>query len=301
MTFFTWLATFLAITGGTWSLFVLAQATDPSLKAMVNHWISRVTSGELVSEWSRIFVKMFDALFGQRKFSVRFFFVSSTTSICFAATLLLLWATLYPNEVKYYFTQPWLASRHYIILFFLFSNIIPDYVSNCQTRFTIGKCAQYSKDGGRLFAWILLDFVLTCLISVAVIVPLAVFAYDLIVLSASDIFGYSRAPKFSTIDFLTLHSSEILSRHDDMTDGWRRSLTLPYGLFFYSTFLTSMWLWLHNINAFLLAAFDRFLGVNAGFLQSKKFQKTPLNWLGAISGAFFGALFLLVTLIKLLF
>ena len=213
---------------------------------------------------------------------------------------MIVWGILYPNEWRYYFTQPWLAGRHYFMLIFIFSNIVPDYISNCQTRFVIGKCAQCSKAGGGVFLWILLDFVLTCLISLAVIVPLAIFGYDLIVLSASDIFGYSYTQKFSIVDFFTLHSSEILSRHDDMTDGWRRSLTPPYGLFFYTTFLTSIWLWLHSLNAFLILSTDRLIGVNAGFLKSKRFRKRPLSWLGAISGAILGALFLLVTLIEVL-
>ena len=301
MAFFTWLAVLIALTGGMWALFELAEKTDPSLKVKVNHWISRVTSGEFVSECSGIFVNIFDAIFGKKMLSLRFFSFSLATSILFSVILLFLWATLYPNEMKYYCTQPWLASRLYVIVFFFFSNIIPDYISNCQTRFIIGRYAQYAKSGGKTFRWVLVDFMLTCLISLAVIISLSVFAYDLIVLSASGVFGYSHAPKINLVDLFALHSSEILSRHDDMTGEWRRSLTPPYGLFFYSTFLTSIWLWLHSISALLISAIGRFFGTNAGFFKSKRFRKRPLMWLGAISGGILGALFLIATLIALSF
>ena len=298
MCFFTWLATLFAITGGIWTLFALAEKTDPKLKCKVNCWISKISCKNFVDAWSTIFIGMFDGLFGKRKSSIRFFFTSAATSIFFAVSMLLLWKTLYPKEFTYYFMQPWLSSRYYFVIFFVLGNVVPDYISNCQTRYIIGKCTQSSRNSRRLLAWIFLDFVLTSLISLLFIITLVIFSYDFIVQSASGpVFGYSYSPKFSIYNFITLHSTEILSRHGSMADEWRRSLTPPYGLFFYSTFLTSIWLWLHNINTVIVVIANRFVGKKAKFFQSCKFKKTPLSWLGAISAAFLAAIYIFVTLL----
>ena len=299
---FAWLGLLLTLSAGTWGLFAYFEDTSrQEIKDKISSWLTGITPIHLSARWPSTFVQIFDGLFGNRKFSFRFGLISAVSSIVIVAILLCAWWITHPQEVLSYFSQHWFYS---VLILFVFSvaNIVPDYLSNCQSRYIMGKMSHSAANLRSYAGWLVLDFFLTVTFSLLIVVPLSFWTNDYIIFLTSGLFATSpNADTFDIAKFLTLHSTKIFSRHDDMTGGYRVSMSPPYGLFFYTTFLTSTWLWIYSLCGTLVAIVHRLFGRDAAIFKWFDFEKHPLKSLGGICAMFVTFLYISVTLLLALF
>ena len=149
----------------------------------------------------------------------------------------------------------------------LLINLIPDYISLVETRIILARMAKSRTLYGCAF-WILTDAIITLII--------AFCAFVLMAASAMAIFrGVDWGPAIS--DWVALFPSKLMI--------WESYRTIE-GWFIYSTFLTSVWLWLYIASSLLIRLtylVPYFVGlVNRVFDLDDQIDKKPLAILGYV-------------------
>ena len=307
----SWFAILLTIASGIWTLFVLAEQTvRPPVKARVSRWLAGVRPTELSDRWPATFLEMFDGIFGKKKLSLRFATVSLSTSIFFACALLLVWTFSNPQQAYLYFLAPGYNGYNgfNLLLMLVLANFIPDYLSNCQSRYCMYRMSRSPGLFMSYFGWLMLDFILTVSISMLIVSILSLLSDLLIISVVEERYGQ----RMQNVDFLNfgnlfcLRSTEITFVHELTlgpveVDPMMTSHTPPYGVLFYSTFFTSIWLWVYGLSGASVVAFRRFLGGVTPFLRLLDFCAHPFRSLGAVCAAFITTVYLLVTFWMILF
>lgn len=305
MEFFSRLTLLLELIGAVWAPFLCLHSTlRPKTRIKMSRWLQGTIPVRINDRWPSTFVDAFDALFGDRLLSVRFAFVSVVSSLVFSTFLLLVWCTLCPDEVwRYFMKNLYNAPRLYILLVLLV-NVIPDSLSNCQSRYILGRLicsleSTKSQSDFRIYLkWLSLDFFLTVTISSVIIIPISFLVYDLLY-SKSGMFGLNIiiGDPFDLLAFLSLHSTEIVIKvSDDAHSGNYKNLLPPYGVFFYTTFLTSIWLWLYSVSGSFVAVLHRSLGSNSCIVKFLVYKCHPLPALGGVCAFLVAIVYLLVLL-----
>ena len=180
-----WFSMLIGIPAGIWGLFLALQASLPRMTNLkIANWLENDDLRHFADKWSErwpeTFVNIFDHIFGNRKFALRFMFVSALFSMSTFAILLIVWYLSTPQNIAGKFSDRPFTGTYLLLALFAFTNIIPDYISNCQTRTIISRLVATSPGFHHYVGWILLDFVLTVLISVFVVGSLSLFVDVLI-------------------------------------------------------------------------------------------------------------------------
>lgn len=265
-----YVASWFGIMSGLWALFDRAETVaSPSLLASVRTWI-RDLRLPVEQNWARTFANVFDGVFGKRHVSIRCLLMSTLTSVVLVALMTLLWASLHPTTANGFFSQgvfAWLG-----VLFVAVSLNVPvDYLSLLETRLLLRFIG--SRRSIVLHSCVLLgDLLLT-----GVIFLLGFGAYDALL---------------GTVDFWELVVSGIA--FDTPGDG-----DLSLGIFLYTTYFTSVWLWLFLLSTGVANAVglgDRTIT----FLKSAlNVEEKPIRSLGFLSMLFVTLVYLLIPLGRL--
>ena len=203
---------------GIWVLFyAMENTTPPESKKTVSEWLKSLIGmsiSETLIETPRLFNKAFDRIFGYKHLSIQCFLKSSMASLIVVIVMLISWSFLYPTSLM----ATIIDEPDFIIAFFLLVtilNFIPDYVSLFQTRLILN----YIEHAGIkwLSVLIVLDLIITGLI----------FALGL-----------------GTFAILTENVDIYFSLLSDMIQFRSIGNRPPIGILFYSTFFTSVWLYL---------------------------------------------------------
>ena len=181
MVFFTWLAVLLGLIAGCLAIFAYLDGNrDPKFRLRVSNMLNGVLPVQVSDNWASIFVDAFDRLFGLRFVSLRFLAISATFSVSFCTLLILIWATIYPNEALFYLQNPGVMILVFGVLLMV-TNIIPDYISNCQTRYILKRLMyelqspQHSSAVRSYVIWLAIDVSLTTALSAVIIIPISYF------------------------------------------------------------------------------------------------------------------------------
>ena len=305
MRFMFWLVPLIGLSGGVWALLSLSEGTlNPKLKDKVSWWLMGNTPIELSDRWPSTFLTIYDTVFGDKKFSLRFGFVSAAISIFFFAVLLLVWGILHPQQFSSFFYQGSVSGMRLILLVFVLTNIVPDYLSNCQSRWIIGRL-RYSERGFLTYVvWIVLDGILTAVLSLLFVI--LVSAVVNCVLEWPGLFGgeSSSRPILDVRALLSLQSSDghILPAQKGFFGSDKIPFRYPpYGVFFYTTFLTSLSLWLYGLCGAVVAFLHRFLGPGAFIFKWLDFDCHPLSSLGALMALVIATLYILTSVLVRVF
>ena len=181
--------------------------------------LSHWLNGTNESTWAEQFCRFFDTAFGEKHLSRKCFTRSSLASILSVLLLYLLF-----TRVLGVLGIRKLGSMEFLEVFLVgvVINILPDYLSLLETRWLLGRFAKTHSFLGQLLL-LLIDFIFT-----ALIILLAISAY-------SWIFNDGKIP--SLIELVGLFS--------------------VYAIFFYSTFLTSVWAWIYCLSTWFMRLFTR--------------------------------------------
>ena len=306
MQVFSWLADLLGLVGGCLMLFAYLELHNGTeIKSQVHRWLNGTIPFRGDDNWASLFVRIFDGLFDTRFISLRFIFVSFLFSLFTFVLLLFAWATLHPIEAETYFGDLLTMAIFFGVLFAIV-NLIPDYISNCQTRYILGRLVSSLKStehvsSFRCYAkWLAIDLFLTTTLSVAIIVPLSLLINEL--LATSLPFSPVKIPKqFDLIQLLTLHSAEFrYSSADSHPRGYRTFFSPPYGAFLYTTFFTSIWLWLYSASGLFIRLLHRTIGPDAVLIRAFNFDRHPLWAQGGVCAILLGSAYVVVSIITFL-
>ncbi len=234
-----YLATWAATCGALWKLFSKAEAEDllqGKLKDQLERCLNPVHSDALFPRTGPAFRSLFDFVFGPRHFSWKCFRRSCTFSLV-AATIMTIWLMsgtgfasrhlhriladpTTPSEDRLirlgWFGATWFLSFWLPVVIF---NFIPDYFSLLDTRWIV-RLIETCKSPRWLIIYVIVDLVATT--GVFLVLP------SMIILLASA----------SPTDFAVLVATK---------SAWIFGLLKEEGdavsIFFYSTFGTSVWIW----------------------------------------------------------
>ena len=189
---------------------------SPQRKDEIALWLMGAHSQE---SWSRSFVSLFDAVFGERHFSLRCMLRSTVASLI---AVVLIWS-LMGNVGALGLRIRAELSLGSVLVLALAVNVVADYVSLLETRYLLGRMHRVRSVLAQ-FAVLVADLVIS-----AAIIWLAILAYRL-----SPIYQ-GEAESFA----------EILG------------VFSIFSVAFYSTFLTSVWSWAYILSTWIMRTFKK--------------------------------------------
>ncbi len=248
---------------GIYKLFERADATStPEHLAEFGEWLKNLTPRGAATNWPREFAKIFDIVFGTKSFSFRFFRRSAVASTFAVIVLSLLLYSILPEIfVSWRLKQ---GNLFGLILFLsafgALLNLIPDYIPLVCTRKLIGAI---ETNHGFLSVLIVLvvDFILTIFIFGTVVFVVALITGN------ADMSGTLKN-SFELLKTASLVESEIVDE-DRLA-----------AIFLYSTFFTSIWLWLTIIGLAGMAFLRRIAPAWDWFQRTRNLTAHPYKSLG---------------------
>ena len=300
----TWIASLGIVAFSVWSLFDLAERNlSPDGRIKVSQWLQRADPTNLTVGWPYIFSHMFDRIFGDRHISFRCIFGSSVASYVSVIVVLLLWFAIRPFQSisgSHLSASEQVARIGATLATAFIVNLLPDYLSLLETRIVI----RMMKDGRnvvRTTALLVLDFVLTTV--VATVAAIGIQLYKWMGIGSSPLGdSIEVALRIFIEDVLPLQASTV-PEFPALYESWQPMSVrgIPFGVFFYSTFFTSIWAWLFA-GAGVAVRFTDWLHRWFGFLKNVlDVEKYPLRIMGLMATLLSIVAYVISTLILLFF
>jgi hypothetical protein len=293
------LAAWLGVVGLIWTIFDRTEQilTDTARRSLTD-WLKNVKPKEENQVWIRIFTGILNKVFGTEYLSWKTFSRSCIASII----AMVLMALIYFLNVKPPFVN--LLSTPNLILTWGLITFFVDYASLCESR---GVITEMGKSGtGGVILFLIGDFILTISIFVTgggLVLMTAQgtgqaqeIASIKAILTDPNIKFDSNDPnaKFDPNDPNTISrfasilalSKGIANTVDLTLKGlpfWYEKSTAPlFGIFFCSTFVTSVWVWLYMLGGLVIKAIQ-YLGLGTGKLRRwLDIEKQPMLAIGYV-------------------
>lgn len=261
--FFSYSGACFATLAGVWALFDRAEvtATDADKRAL-GMWLREVHPFSASSDWAAGFADIFDKVFGRKHFSPTCFLRSALASLVAGIILTLIWFTVRPGDLLSIARDGLLVFG--IIVYgaaFVTINVVFDYLSLYETRKLLGLVQ--NRRGWRMFILVLIvDIVLTFVI------------FEIGLLSFAFLF---RGPESWMARFRDLNA---ILWQDGLALDSRGASGLNLGIFFYSMYFTSAWLWLYCLATLALLLVRRLDRVWGWFTNTRDLERQPYRSLG---------------------
>ena len=268
MVAFVWgLSVFVAV-----SFWNLEEVLSKESKTRLVNLLSKESFGHLLGLIPGIIFKSTQSLFGEKFFTSLEFLISIILSTVFFLLVCLFWYSINSKSVEIFLESIYPLDIANFLIYFLLFNLIVDYFSLVETRYLIF-LSRKSDNWQFLCAILLLDAVITLLIS---LIPLAIVSLEF----NWDTFDLFMNKFFDGLIFVNSHPWEP-----------------PLGLFFYTTFLTSIWIWIFVLATLLTKVIAKVASLSNVIFVHLNFEEYPLRSIGII-GAFmtfsFGLFFVAV-------
>lgn len=269
------LGTGLTIAAGFIGLFWKA---DGALSRSAKESLTKLLLGVRVPtafSWPQIFASMFDRIFGARHFSIRCILATAVASVFWVLVLTVVWALLRPGEFERWSHYGWLTALGLgIWIQGMGANVLPDYLSLLETRWIIERMKRAATPQS-IMLWLIVDllasgtiFFIAYFLWVLISVPLGIFPISEVLPAILD------SPRILTDKLLPLHADPQ----------YMFGLGAAPGIFFYSTFFTSFWVWLYAISQMAV----RFAGRSQPGLKFLQWvlpiKEYPMRSLGLVAG-----------------
>lgn len=203
--------------------------------------LTRWLKGEYQSSWAEQFCEIFDGIFGKHHLSFSCFLRSAVASIL---AVFAIWALLDPVLGVLTVRATATFDVWHVLLLGALINVIPDYISLYQTRWVLARFRHVRSFWGQAIL-LLFDFVVT-----GAIIYLGIAAY---------LWATGQA-QISLVEMVALFS--------------------VYSIFFYSTFLTSIWAWAFALSAGFVEIFHRL-----GLTRILRIGQEPTRQMALVGGA----------------
>jgi hypothetical protein len=225
---------------GLWKLAERADSrVSPEGKRRTRDWLR--ASGDGSSQaMADSFAQAFDAVFSNKCLSWTCFRRSVAASFFFTAILCVLWVATHPVLAGFGSDISGFQAITTVVVVMLALSSVPDYVSLLKTRFVVAALRRSRNP----FTTVML--VVADAAGSAALGTLAIYA--LAVIGAREHFS-----ELTLVDLLR----DLLDSNLDLVG--LGGATLPLDLWFYATFLTSLWLWLFVLSKHIVRASDSHL------------------------------------------
>ena len=263
-------ASWAAIIAGVYLLFEKGEdVLTHETKAAVRNWIRKFYLIRGPNNWSCMFLLMFDGLFGSRLLSVRRMVNSCVASLMSVVCMTILWSSLRPDEALSFFREDTLLSQLlYIVSMAVILNLIPDYLSLAETRVILVLISK-SRSISHSILYLVMDLILTLFIF------LLGYLWLLSYIFINLILGWGAGIS----DFLDITLVELLYSLRE----WITLSSPPIGVFFYSTFITSIWIYIYILSAFIAYLVTKILPKAHSIIGLFDIDNKPIRSLGYVS------------------
>jgi hypothetical protein len=214
------------VTGGVWKLFDrIEKVASQEAKENASQWLLQLKMEDHFTNWANTFSEAFDNIFGARHFSWRCFYRSAIASLIAVIVVTLFWGYIRTEEfLSFVGDSDFFEDLFFIFLVTAILNMLPDYISLLESRYIISFLRK-SHSVFKHIALIFADLILTSLIGFIAFGILST-ALD------ENIINYF-------LSFVLPLSAE--------KDG-----DPSLGIWFYSTFFTSVWIWIYILSGICL-------------------------------------------------
>jgi hypothetical protein len=245
-------------------------------RAAITKWLKNVPSEAQDDSWPQALSGLIDRVFGERPFSLKFILRSFVASIIAVTLVWLVYARLQlrlGNGVQNYTG---------IIVISLVVNLIPDYLSLLVSRAIIMLIPRNPRLH-RVISLLIADAALTALI------PIISLSAGYLMLGSHRTFKYYDPIVY--IDTWRTHAHElrasyVLSSFSLATDSPMATLDV----FIYSSFFTSLWLWLYVTAGFAIKGSRRLHFLWMRVSKYLDIDNKPLGCIGKVSGLLLASL-----------
>jgi len=250
--------------GFIWFLFSKAEDTlKPKVKKDISTWLKNLDPVVPVENWPGQFAAVFDRIFGEKHLSWRCFRRSSMASIISVIIMSFVWVAIRPNEIN-----PFVRDVNIVVLFAatitvsMLANLLPDYLSLLETKIFI-RWMSLSNSLFIVFMLLILDLVITALIFISYYAFVG-WVVGLMFIGDVDV----TLQKFGVL----LLDLIVLKQRNP-----------PKALFFYSTFFTSVWLWIYVLSGLIVKLAQK-LNIGLTWFKGKlDINKKPLSSMALVS------------------
>ena len=240
------------------------------IKEKIASLILRESKDVSLADWPALFLDLFSSIFGEKTWRIRFFCASFLSSLLSVTLLTIVWLLFsdslgdYTSSLELFLTTLSIVFGE-MLLTGIFLNLIPDVASLVQSRYII-QC-MVDKPWTVVLLLVAVDFVLT-----TIIILVAFLTYS------SIVFGSLTA----SVELIWLSLPNMLSMDDTLS--WAAIPGLA-GVFVYSTYLTSVWVWLYALSLFSAAMLFRARRLRSVFFRiwsEEKLKQHPFSFLGML-------------------
>lgn len=235
------IAAYIGLCAGVLTLFSFAdKAASPEGKKRARALLD-FRWKDTVTRWPSVFVEMFDSIFGKKHLTRKCFWRSCVASLAAVTICTLIFWWLRPDHTL---SAANFQLQRYILAVLCIAavvNFIPDYVSLLETRLVLRFLGRETASWTAICAALVADF-----LSTVVILALGFLGLALLGL------WHSGEP-LSTYDYGFLNAGASLVKAFKLTpllDSDGTSFGTSAGIFLWSTYFTSVWLWLYALATF---------------------------------------------------
>ena len=241
---------------------LMENTANPDAKRSATDRIKSIAAksiSQTIVESPQWFIEAFDRIFWGRHLTWRCFLRSCGASMISVVVMTIVWVFLDPISWQQFLSYNGEGVIGMILVFAFVLNLVPDYISLLETRWVLRIVAH--TDIKELIVLLVLDVLITG----------GIFFCGVVVVVL--IYGVSSG------DWITLAElPEVLSRFIL----FQRADVVPFGIFFYSTYFTSVWLYLFiaaSIATKLLYSLGR---TGNQVLALLKVEEKPFNSMGLL-------------------
>jgi hypothetical protein len=245
----------------------------------ISKWLKNVPSDAEDDSWPVALSGLIDRVFGERPFSLKFILRSFVASIIAVSIVWLVYARL---QLRAHNPAEGFSET---IVFSLLVSLIPDYLSLLISRAIINLIPRNPRLR-RIVLLLVVDAALTAVISIVSLMP-AWFFYLILLLSPRPGYGFTEVVKFWLLTWNSMYDDYFsLSAFNLGSEYPSQGLTI----FFYSSFFTSVWLWLYVIAGFAIKASRKLQFLWFRLSKYLDIDKKPLGCIGKVSGLLLASL-----------
>ena len=246
-----------------WVLFDRAEkVTSPEAKEAASRWL-RNLSVDLPERWPSQFALLFDRIFGERHLSFKCFFRSCIASAISVAILFLIYISIHYREFSSYTDSDKTVMLLAIGSLMAILNFVPDYISLLETRIII-KWMSRAHKSSRLAIFFVFDFIITGLIIIVALSILLLFIFW-----AESISDHEKVLRILGYSFLFRKAGPYTP--------------YTFGIFIYSTYFTSVWIWLYVISGILVRGTASFGSLFKWLKKVLDIENQPFRSIGFVS------------------
>jgi hypothetical protein len=268
-------------------------------ESRITLWVhlADVPTGERIDSWGKVFPRLIDKVFGVRALSFKFFLRSCVASV--VGVFIVTGITLRLNSGISISYSDLPGSLLALLIISLVSNAVPDYLSLLLSRMIVRLMEKRSKPSA-IALLLILDTALTTALA------LASFAVAMICIGVQDalqnapagtsIFTVTRNV-FATADYTWFTPISLLKSLlglDENDKFLQDIIDMILRIFFFSSFFTSVWVWLYVLSIFAIKIANKVRFIWAKLTPYLDIEKKPMQAIGRIAGIMSGAGYALI-------